>query len=110
MKTNVCISIIVFLIVFMYVIIIKPNSIVLTAVTTPMASSLWRAIWACLVATVVTIIVSLITKPPPSEKLEGFTYGTVALATSDKTIWYKNVKVWAVISLIAFVIINLIFW
>lgn len=106
--TGMGISLILFLLVQWH--IIKPNSIVLTAVTTPMASSLWRAIWACLVATVVTIIVSLITKPPPSEKLEGFTYGTVALATSDKTIWYKNVKVWAVISLIAFVIINLIFW
>lgn len=89
---------------------IPASDIALTSSTTPMAADLWRAIWACATSVVVTVVVSLMTKRPPEERLQGYVYGTLSNATHEAVVWYRRPTFWAVISLIAFIIVNIIFW
>ena len=89
---------------------IPASEIALTASTTPMAADLWRAIWACATSVVVTVVVSLVTRPPQPEQVNGYVYGTVADATYEQVDWYRRPTVWAVLSLIIFAVVNIIYW
>jgi Na+(H+)/acetate symporter ActP len=76
----------------------------------PMAENVFRALWAFLFATIVIVVVSMFTKPRPVAELEGLVYGATALPTEEPAPWYKREWVWATVSIVIFVALNIIFW
>jgi SSS family solute:Na+ symporter len=76
----------------------------------PMAENLYRALWSWIICVVVTVIVSLVTKPVPTEQLSGLVYGVTPIPHDGATtIWQKPIF-WAVVVIVVFFILNLIFW
>jgi SSS family solute:Na+ symporter len=76
----------------------------------PMAENLYRALWSWIICVVVTVVVSLMTKPVPTEQLSGLVYGVTPIPDDGATtIWQKPIF-WAVVVIVVFFILNLIFW
>jgi SSS family solute:Na+ symporter len=76
----------------------------------PMAENLYRALWSWIICVVVTVVVSLMTKPVPEEQLSGLVYGVTPIPDDgSKTIWEKP-AFWAIVVIVVFFILNLIFW
>jgi solute:Na+ symporter, SSS family len=76
----------------------------------PMAENLYRALWSWIICVVVTVVVSLVTKPVPTAQLAGLVYGVTPIPDDGaKTIWEKPIF-WAIIVIVVFFILNLIFW
>jgi SSS family solute:Na+ symporter len=77
-----------------------------------MAANFWRAVWAWLISTGTAIIVSYFTKNKTDEDLRGFVYGLVDMneAVEEKVVLYKKPEFWAGVTLIIFVIINIVLW
>jgi SSS family solute:Na+ symporter len=77
-----------------------------------MAANFWRAVWAWLISTGTAIIVSYFTKNKTDEELRGFVYGLVDMneAVEEKVVLYKKPEFWAGITLVIFVIINIVLW
>jgi SSS family solute:Na+ symporter len=76
----------------------------------PMAENLYRALWSWIICVVVTIVVSLVTKPVPTEQLSGLVYGVTPIPhDGSMTIWQKPIF-WAIVVIVVFFILNLIFW
>jgi SSS family solute:Na+ symporter len=76
----------------------------------PMAENLYRALWSWIICVVVTVVVSLATKPVPVEQLSGLVYGVTPIPDDGaKTIWQKPIF-WAIVVIVVFFILNLIFW
>jgi len=84
--------------------------IAMSADAKPMAENLYRALWSWIVCVVVTVVVSLVTKPVPTEQLSGLVYGVTPIPhDGSTTIWQKPIF-WAVVVIVVFFILNLIFW
>jgi SSS family solute:Na+ symporter len=76
----------------------------------PMAENLYRGLWSWIICVVVTVVVSLMTKPVPEAQLAGLVYGVTPIPDDGaKTIWQKPIF-WAVVVIVIFFILNLIFW
>src|SRR5271155_4469331 len=76
----------------------------------PMAENLYRALWSWIICVVVTVVVSLVTKPVPTAQLAGLVYGVTPIPDDGaKTIWEKPIF-WAIVVIVVFFILNLIFW
>jgi SSS family solute:Na+ symporter len=76
----------------------------------PMAENLYRALWSWIICVVVTVVVSMVTKPVPTEQLSGLVYGVTPIPDDGaKTIWQKPIF-WAIVVIVVFFILNLIFW
>jgi solute:Na+ symporter, SSS family len=76
----------------------------------PMAENLYRALWSWIICVVVTVVVSLATKPVPTEQLSGLVYGVTPIPDDGATtIWQKPIF-WAIVVIVIFFILNLIFW
>jgi solute:Na+ symporter, SSS family len=76
----------------------------------PMAENLYRALWSWIICVVVTVVVSLMTKPVPTAQLAGLVYGVTPLPDDGATtIWQKPIF-WAIVVIVVFFILNLIFW
>ena len=76
----------------------------------PMAENLYRALWSWIICVVVTVVVSLMTKPVPTEQLSGLVYGVTPIPDDGATtIWQKPIF-WAIVVIVVFFILNLIFW
>jgi solute:Na+ symporter, SSS family len=76
----------------------------------PMAENLYRALWSWIICVVVTVLVSLATKPVPVEQLSGLVYGVTPIPDDGATtIWQKPIF-WAIVVIVVFFILNLIFW
>jgi SSS family solute:Na+ symporter len=76
----------------------------------PMAENLYRALWSWIICVVVTVVVSLVTKPVPTEQLSGLVYGVTPIPhDGSTTIWQKPIF-WAIVVIVVFFILNLIFW
>jgi solute:Na+ symporter, SSS family len=76
----------------------------------PMAENLYRALWSWIICVVVTVVVSLVTKPVPTEQLSGLVYGVTPIPNDGATtIWQKPIF-WAIVVIVVFFILNLIFW
>ncbi len=76
----------------------------------PMAENLYRALWSWLICMVVTVLVSLVTKPVPDEQLAGLVMGVTPIPDDGaKTIWQKPIF-WAIVVIVIFFVLNLIFW
>ena len=76
----------------------------------PMAENLYRALWSWIICVIVTVVVSLVTKPVPTEQLAGLVYGVTPIPhDGSTTIWQKPIF-WAIVVIVIFFILNLIFW
>ncbi len=76
----------------------------------PMAENLYRALWSWIICVAVTVVVSLMTKPVPMEQLSGLVYGVTPIPPDGSTtIWQKPIF-WAIVVIVVFFILNLIFW
>ncbi len=76
----------------------------------PMAENLYRALWAFLTTVIVIFVVSLFTKPKPVAELDGLVYGATVLPKEEPVPFYKNEWMWAVLVVILFAVLNILFW
>jgi len=76
----------------------------------PMAENLYRALWSWIICVVVTIVVSLMTKPVPTEQLSGLVYGVTPIPDDGATTIWQKPLCWAIVVIVVFFILNLIFW
>ncbi|MGO9482795.1 MAG: sodium:solute symporter family transporter [Candidatus Kryptoniota bacterium] len=77
-----------------------------------MAANFWRAVWAWLISSGIAIVVSFFTKNKTDDELRGFVYGLVVKneAVEEKVVFYKTPEFWAAITLVIFIIINIVLW
>ncbi len=76
----------------------------------PMAENVFRALWAFVFAAVIVVVVSLLTKPRPVAELNGLVYGATVLPKEEPVPLYKNEWAWAVLVVIIFAVLNILFW
>jgi len=89
---------------------IDPGTITLSAHASDMAANFWRAWWAWLICFGTTIIISLFTKKRPKEELVGLVKGLTEQTVLEKTPWSRRPELYAAISLIVLVVLNIYFW
>jgi SSS family solute:Na+ symporter len=89
---------------------ISVSFLTLSAKASDMAANFWRAWWAWLITFVVTIVVSWFTKKRPEAELVGLVKGLTAGAPLEPVPMLKRPAFYAVLSLIVFVVLNIIFW
>jgi solute:Na+ symporter, SSS family len=77
-----------------------------------MAANFWRAVWAWLISTGTAILVSSFTKNKTDEELRGYVHGLVDMneAREEQVILYKKPEFWAGVTLVIFIIINIVLW
>ena len=76
----------------------------------PMAENVYRALWAFIFTVIIVVVVSLFTKPKPVEELNGLVYGATVLPKEEPVPFYKSEWMWAIVVMIIFVALNIIFW
>ena len=76
----------------------------------PMAENLYRALWAFLTTFILIFLISLVTKPRPVAELEGLVYGATKLPKEPPVPFYRNEYLWAVLVVIIFATLNILFW
>jgi SSS family solute:Na+ symporter len=74
------------------------------------AQNMFRALWCCSICVVVTVVVSLMTKPKPDAELTGLVYGLTAIPHEEHVSLFHSPTFWAVVTGLAFVILQIIFW
>ncbi|NOX38204.1 MAG: sodium:solute symporter family protein [Calditrichaeota bacterium] len=89
---------------------IEKSAITLSEVASDMAANFWRAWWAWLICFVVTIGVSLFTKKKPEEELVGLVKGLTPETVGQPVPWHKKPELYAGISLVLLIVLNLYFW
>jgi SSS family solute:Na+ symporter len=85
-------------------------SVALSPDAKPMAENLYRALWAFLTCAIIIFVVSLFTKPKPVAELDGLVYGATILPKEEPVPFYKNVWIWAVLAVVIFAALNILFW
>jgi len=76
----------------------------------PMAENLYRALWSWIICVLVTVIVSLMTKPLPTSELAGLVYGVTPIPDDGSKGLFQKPIFWAIIVIVIFFILNLIFF
>lgn len=76
-----------------------------------MAQNFWTAIFACASSTLVTVFVSLVTKRTKTdEELKGLVYSLTPRISEENVPWIKRTNTLALIVLVIFVILSVLFW
>jgi SSS family solute:Na+ symporter len=75
-----------------------------------MAENLYRALWSFLISIAVTVVVSMFTQPKPVAELDGLVYGVTKLPFQEAVPFYRNQWFWAVIVVVLFAGLNILFW
>jgi solute:Na+ symporter, SSS family len=76
-----------------------------------MAQNFWTAIFACATATLVTVFVSLATKREKTdEELHGLVYAFTPRISETNIPWIKRTNTLALLVLVIFVILSIMFW
>jgi SSS family solute:Na+ symporter len=86
------------------------HTVALSPDATAMSANLYRALWAFLTSTMVIFVVSLFTKPKPIAELDGLVYGVTPLPKEPPVVFYKNEYLWAVLAVLIFAALNIMFW
>ncbi len=81
-----------------------------SSVQSEMATNFWRAWWAWLICAFVTILVSLVTKKRQKEELVGLVKGLTQEQHDQHLPFIKRPEFYALISLLVFIILNILFW
>ncbi len=84
--------------------------ITMSSVQSDMAANFWRAWWAWLICFALTIVISLFTKKKPKEELIGLVKGLTKEKHDAHLPFVKRPEFVAIISVVVFIILNLLFW
>lgn len=84
--------------------------ITMSGVQSDQAANFWRAWWAWLICAIVTILISLVTEKRKKEELVGLVKGLTQQNYDANIPFTKKPEFYAIISLVVFVILNLLFW
>ena len=91
--------------------LISASSIAFSHEASMMAVNFWRAWWAWLITFSSTILISFFTAPKDEKELEGLVWGLTKIEKAAKAEhWYKNIWMWAAISLVIYLALNIIYW
>ncbi|NYF79953.1 sodium:solute symporter family protein [Granulicella arctica] len=94
-------------------VMLKPDAlhyIAMSADARPMAENLYRALWSWLICVIVTVVVSLMTKPVPTSELAGLVYGVTPIPDDGSKGLFQKPIFWAVVVIVVFFVLNLIFF
>jgi solute:Na+ symporter, SSS family len=86
------------------------SRIALSSDARPMAETLYRALWSWIICVVVTVVVSYMTTPRPEAELAGLVYGATPLPDDGATSLWQKPIFWAIIVIVVFFILNIIFF
>lgn len=75
-----------------------------------LAQDMFQALWSCIICVLVTVLVTLVTKPRPDSELVGLVYSLTEVPHEEYTSIFHRPLFWAVIALVAFAILQVIFW
>ena len=75
-----------------------------------MAENMYRALWSWIICVAVTVVVSLMTKPKPDSELAGLVYGCTVIPTEEQVPLYQRPMFWAVIVIVIFLVLQIMFW
>jgi SSS family solute:Na+ symporter len=84
--------------------------IALSSHAKPMAENMYRALWSWLICVIVTVAVTAFTEPKPVEELTGLVYGCTELPSEGHLPIWKRPIFWAAVSLVAFLVLQWLFW
>lgn len=90
--------------------LLAESAVTFSDTASDMAANFWRAWWAWLITFGVTILVSLFTKKREESELVGYVKGLTEEVETEGRHFSKRPEFYALLSLIAFVILNIIFW
>jgi SSS family solute:Na+ symporter len=76
----------------------------------PMAENLYRALWSWIICVLVTIVVSLADKPMAASELSGLVYGVTPLPDDGAQTLFQKPLFWAVVVIVVFFILNIVFF
>ena len=86
------------------------SRIALSTDARPMAETLYRALWSWIICVLVTVIVSYMTTPRPEAELDGLVYGATLIPHDGATTLWQKPIFWAIVVIIVFFILNIIFF
>jgi len=89
---------------------IDPTMLTLSDHTSDMAANFWRAWWAWLVCLLVTIGISLFTEKKRKDDLVGLVKGLTPEDHDAGVPWTRRPAFYAAISVVVFVLLNILFW
>ncbi|NMB76058.1 MAG: sodium:solute symporter family protein [Myxococcales bacterium] len=75
-----------------------------------MSRNLWQAVWAWVVCFGLTVGISLFTRPKPESELAGLVKGLTPPAAGERTALYRQPWVWAVLSALCLIALNVVFF
>jgi SSS family solute:Na+ symporter len=75
-----------------------------------MAENMYRALWSWIICVVVTVVISMLTEPKSEKELAGLVYGCTEIPSEDQAPLYERPMFWAVIVIVVFLILQIIFW
>jgi len=84
--------------------------ITMSSVQSDQAANFWRAWWAWLICFTITIVISLFTKKRSKEELVGLVKGLTEETHDVGVPFLKRPAFIALISLVVFIVLNLLFW
>lgn len=90
--------------------LLSPAAIAFDKMASPMAVNFWRAIWVWLITFGLTIIISYMTAPPKESNLKDLVYDKSVLPNYKDQPLYKRPTIWAIISLVVLILLNILFW
>jgi len=76
----------------------------------PLAQAMWQALWSTLTCVIVTTLVTLVTQPKPDSELVGLVYSLTDVPREEYTSMLHKPVFWAIVALVLFVILQIIFW
>jgi SSS family solute:Na+ symporter len=86
------------------------SRIALSTDAKPMAETLYRALWSWIICVVVTVVVSYMTTAKPEAELAGLVYGATPIPDDGATSLWQKPIFWAIIVIVVFFILNIIFF
>ncbi len=89
---------------------IDPYYLTFSHVPSDMGANLWRAFWAWSITFLLTIVLSLASTPKPDEELVGLVRGLTTQVSLERISWYKRPELWAAVSLLVCLALNIYFW
>jgi SSS family solute:Na+ symporter len=75
-----------------------------------MAENMYRALWSVSITFIVIFVVSMFGKARPEAELNGLVYGATKIPTEEPVPFYKNEWYWAVVAIVAFLGLQIMFW
>ena len=82
----------------------------LSPIAKGLAQDMYQALWSCVTCVVVTVLVTFMTKPRPDFELVGLVYSLTEKAHEEHVSLLRRPVFWGAAALVAFVVLQIIFW